>query len=88
MDIYFKEIIISSMFTTTKEEKLFDIFIEKHKDVKPNESLYIYDRRYILQKAKEYGFNLLLMDRNKKYTESEFRIINNMNDVLDVLNEN
>lgn len=83
--IYFKGIIISSMFTTIKEEKLFDIFIAKYKDVNPSESLYIDDRRHILQKAKEYGFNLLLMDRYKKYSESEFETINNMNDILEAL---
>lgn len=85
LDIYFKGIIISSMYTTIKEEKLFDIFISKYKDVNPSESLYIDDRRHILRKAKEYGFNLLLMDRYKKYSESEFEIINNMNDILEVL---
>ena len=85
LDIYFKGIIISSMYTTIKEEKLFDIFISKYKDVNPSESLYIDDRRHILRKAKEYGFNLLLMDRYKKYSESEFETINNMNDILEVL---
>lgn len=86
INIYFKGIMISSMFTTTKEEKLFDVFLEKYKDVKPSESLYIDDRRHILQKASEYNFNLLLMDRNKKYLESEYKIINNLNDILEILN--
>lgn len=85
IDSYFNGIIISSMYTTIKEDNLFDIFIEKYKDVNPSESFYIDDRRHILQKAKEYGFNLLLMDRYKKYEESEFKIINNMNDILEVL---
>lgn len=85
IDKYFKGIIISSMFTTIKEEKLFDIFIEKYKDVNPSESLYVDDRRHILQKAKEYGFNLLLMDRYGKFSESDFKTINNMNDFLEVL---
>ena len=85
IDKYFKGIIISSMFTTIKEEKLFDIFIEKYKDVNPSESLYVDDRRHILQKAKEYGFNLLLMDRYGKFSESDFKTINNMNDILEVL---
>ena len=66
IDKYFKGIIISSMYTTVKEENLFDIFINKYKEVTPSESLYIDDRNHILQKAKEYGFNLLLMDRYKK----------------------
>ena len=73
------------MYTTVKEENLFDIFINKYKEVIPSESLYIDDRRHILQKAKEYGFNLLLMDRYKKYSESEFETINNMNDILEAL---
>ena len=83
IDKYFKGIIISSMFTTIKEEKLFDIFIEKYKEVNPSESLYIDDRRHILQKAKEYGFNLLLMDRHGKYSKSDFKTINKMNDILE-----
>ena len=83
IDKYFKGIIISSMYTTVKEENLFDIFINKYKEVTPSESLYIDDRNHILQKAKEYGFNLLLMD--KKYEKTQFEIVNNMNDILKIL---
>lgn len=85
IDKYFKGIIISSMHTTVKEENLFDIFINKYKEVTPSESLYIDDRNHILQKAKEYGFNLLLMDRYKKYEKTQFEIVNNMNDILKIL---
>ena len=85
IDKYFKGIIISSMYTTVKEENLFDIFINKYKEVTPSESLYIDDRNHILQKAKEYGFNLLLMDRYKKYEKTQFEIVNNMNDILKIL---
>lgn len=82
IDQYFKGITISSMYSTTKEEKLFDIFLDEFKEVNPNESLYIDDRRHILKKASEYGLELLLMDRDKKYLESEFKAINNMNEIL------
>ena len=85
IDKYFKGIIISSMYTTVKEENLFDIFINKYKEVTPSESLYIDDRNHILQKAKEYGFNLLLMDRYKKYEKTQFEIVSNMNDILKIL---
>ena len=85
IDKYLKGIIISSMYTTVKEENLFDIFINKYKEVTPSESLYIDDRNHILQKAKEYGFNLLLMDRYKKYEKTQFEIVNNMNDILKIL---
>jgi len=85
LDIYFMGIIISSLFSTSKEEKLFDIFLDTYNGVVPNESLYIDDRRHILRKANEYGFNLLLMDRKKVYLESEFKIVNNMDDILKIL---
>lgn len=84
LDTYFKGIIISSMYTTTKEETLFDIFLNKYKDVKEKESLYIDDREHILNKANEYGFHLLLMDRKNIYTDTKtkYKIINNMTDII------
>lgn len=85
LEKYFKGIIISSMHTTIKEEKLFNVFLDSYKNINPKESLYIDDRRHILDKANEYGFNLLLMDRKNIYTESNFRIINNMNDIMEIL---
>lgn len=85
IDNYFKDIFISSMYSTTKEENLFDVFLDNHKNVNPKESLYIDDRRHILEKANEYGFNLLLMDRKGIYTESKFKIINSMDNIKEVL---
>lgn len=87
LDKYFKDICISSMYTTTKEEKLFDIFLEKHSDIIPSESLYIDDRRHILDKANTYNFNLLLMDRKKKYSNYKFQIVNTMKDIKDILKQ-
>ena len=81
---YFKEIVISSMYTTTKEENLFNIFLEKY-EVNPEESLYIDDRRHILDKASQYNFDLLLMDRKNIYKEENYKIINQMADILEVL---
>lgn len=85
IDNYFKDIFISSMYSTTKEEKLFDVFLDNHKNVNPKESLYIDDRRHILEKANVYGFNLLLMDRKDIYTESKFKIINSMDNIKEIL---
>lgn len=82
---YFKKVYISSMYTTSKEEELFDIFLNNQLEVKPEESLYIDDRRHILDKAKEYNFNLLLMDRDNKYQDYNITIIKNMNDILRLL---
>lgn len=84
LDNYFQEIFISSMYSTTKEELLFDLFLEKT-NIIPKETLYVDDRRHILEKANKYSFHLLLMDRKKIYLESKFKIINTMNDIWEVL---
>ncbi len=85
LDIFFKGIIISSMYSTSKEENLFDLFLNEYQDVIPKESIYIDDRRHILDKANTYGFNLLLMDRKNIYTENKFKVINNMSDIIKIL---
>ena len=82
---YFKKVYISSLYTTSKEENLFDIFLNNQQEVKPEESLYIDDRRHIIDKAKEYNFNLLLMDRNNQYQDYNITIIKNMNDIIKLL---
>lgn len=85
LDKYFKDIFISSMHSTSKEEKLFCIFLNKHQNINPKESLYIDDREHVLKKASEYGFNLLLMDRKDKYTENNFKVVNSMDDIVELL---
>ena len=76
---------VIKMYENNSREEIKSALLEKYKDVNPSESLYVDDRRHILQKAKEYGFNLLLMDRYGKFSESDFKTINNMNDFLEVL---
>lgn len=73
------------MYTTSKEEELFDIFLNNQLEVNPEESLYIDDRRHIIEKAKEYNFKLLLMDRNNKYQDYNIPIIKDMNDIMKLL---
>ncbi len=85
LDTYFKDITISSMYTTTKEENLFDLFLKKNKNVNPKESLYIDDRKHILEKAKEYHFHLLLMDRNNEYFDNKYKKVNNINEIMEEL---
>lgn len=81
LDKYFKGIVISSMYTKEKEESLFDIFLEKYK-VNPSESIFVDDWPPILEKAKEYGFNLLLMDRKKQDISSSFKVINELSEII------
>ena len=75
------------MYTTIKEEKLFNVFLDKYKNIIPKETIYIDDRTYILDKAKNYGFNLLLMDREKNYLTSKYKKIKNMIDLIKILEE-
>lgn len=84
LDKYFKDIFISSMYGTIKEEKLFDTFLNKN-NLDTTESLYIDDRSHILDKASEYEFNLLLMNRKNKTINSKYQIINNLNSIYEVL---
>jgi len=81
LEKHFKGIFISSMYGTIKEEKLFDIFLDKYK-LDARESIYIDDRKRILDKAKEYEFKLLLMDRNAKNKFSEYKTINSLDEIL------
>lgn len=88
IDKCFKEIIISSMFSTKKEEELFDKFLDKYPNVVPEESIYIDDNLNILKKAKNYNFNLLLMDRYNKHNSNDFISISNLDNLLDTLKTN
>lgn len=84
LDIYFKDIFISSMYGTAKEEELFDIFLTKN-NLDTTESVYIDDRIHILDKASEYGFNLFLMNRKNKIIDSKFHVINNLDFIYEAL---
>ena len=82
---YFKNIMISSIESKTKLEGLFEIFLEKNKSVIPQESIFIDDRSDILDKAKECGFNVLLMDRARKCIDSKYNKIYELNDIEKIL---
>lgn len=82
---YFKDIYISSMYSTIKEETLFDIFISKHPEIKPKVSLYIDDREHVLDKASEYNFHLLLMKRDNTPLETKYPKIYSMAELVDYI---
>ena len=78
---YFKSIMISAMESKTKREGLFEIFLEKHKNIVPQESIFIDDRKDILDKASECGFKVLLMDRNGESTDNKYKVIHNLEEI-------
>ena len=69
---YFKNIMVSSVESKTKLEGLFEIFLEKNRCVIPQDSIFIDDRKDILDMARQCGFNVLLMDRSKR--EIDYKI--------------
>ena len=78
---YFKNITVSAMESKTKLEGLFEVFLEKNKDINPLESVFIDDRIDILDKAYECGFNVLLMDRKNKYNDCKYPVIHQLSDI-------
>lgn len=80
IDKYFKGIVISSMYTDSKEETLFNVFLDKYK-VNPKKSVYVDDRKHILKKAKKYKFNLLLMKRKINICPEIFKIIHSLEEI-------
>ena len=82
---YFKNIMISSLESKSKVEGLFEIFLKKNTNIIPEESIFIDDREENLEKAKHCGFHVLLMDRNYKYTDSEYIIIHKLSDIEEMI---
>ena len=78
---YFKNIMVSSIESKTKLEGLFEIFLEKNKNVLPQESIFIDDRKDILENARQCGFNVLLMDRTKKCVDEIYMVINKLDEI-------
>ena len=78
---YFKSIMVSSIESKIKTDGLFEIFLDKNKNVVPEESIFIDDRRVILDKAKECNFNVLQMDRNYEIKDSKYIIIHELKEV-------
>lgn len=80
VDKYFKGIMISSMYTDSKEKTLFKVFLDKYK-INPRESIYIDDRKHILQRARMYKFGLLLMNRKNNKKAILFKTIYSLKEI-------
>ena len=78
---YFKGIMVSSIESKTKLEGLFERFLEKNKNLIPQESVFIDDRKDILDKAHQCGFKVLLMDRSEKQCDYTYTVINKLNEI-------
>ena len=83
---YFKSIMVSAIESRTKMEGLFEIFIEKNKNIIPQDSIFIDDRKDILDKASQYGFNVLLMDRNSECIDYTYKVIHRLDEIEKIIN--
>ena len=75
------------MESTIKLERLFEVFLKKNLEVKPEQTIFIDDRIDILEKANSLGFNVLLMDRENEKKESKYKVIKSLNEIIDTANE-
>lgn len=75
---YFDKVYISSIYGTQKRNGMFFDFPIKDYNIKKGEALFIDDNEINLEKAKEKGLDVLLMDREKLITKSKYKIINDL----------
>lgn len=73
---YFEKIYISSIYGVEKKAKVLFDYPIKELSIRPNEALFIDDNEFNLDIALEKGFDVMLMDREKKVKDSKYRIIN------------
>ena len=78
---YFDKVYVSSIYGCEKKDKVFFDYPIKEYNVKPGEALFIDDNEDNLDIAKEKGFDVLLMDRDKKISDSKYEIINDLFDL-------
>ena len=75
------------MESTIKLERLFEVFLKKNLEVKPEQTIFIDDRIDILEKANSLGFNVLLMDRENKNKKAKYKVINGLNEIINIANK-
>lgn len=81
LDHYFNKVYISSIYQEIKKDKRFFDFPIKDFNIKKGEALFIDDTEINLDAAKEKGFDVLLMDREKVVSKSKYKIIHNLSNL-------
>ena len=75
---YFEKVYISSEYEMQKKDKVFFDIPLKEFGINPKNVLFIDDKDYLLDIAKEKGMNVLLMDRDSNNKASKHQIINSL----------
>ena len=75
---YFDKIYISSFYGVEKKDKVLFDYPIKDFNIKKGQALFIDDNELNLDNAKEKGFDVLLIDREKIVNKSKYKIINSL----------
>ena len=67
--------------------RLFEVFLKNNIEVKPKQTIFIDDRIDILEKANSLGFNVLLMDRENRNKKAKYKVINDLNEIINIANK-
>lgn len=78
---YFDKVYISSIYGAQKRNGVFFDYPINDYNIKNGEALFIDDNETNLKEAVKRGLDVLLMDRDKKVTNSEYKIINDLLEV-------
>ena len=78
---FFDRIYISSVYQALKKDGVFFDYPIRDYNIKPGEALFIDDTESLLDVGKEKGLDCMLMDRYKKIKESNYKILNDLNNL-------
>lgn len=78
LDKYFDKLYVSSVYGVTKKDKLFFDYPINDFDIKDGEAIFVDDNEELLHIAKEKGFDVRLMNRDKEDIKSDYKVITNL----------
>ena len=81
----FDKVYVSSFYGKEKKDKIFFDYPINHYDIKPGEAIFIDNNELLLDIAKEKGLDAFLMDRDNKVSRSKYKIINNLVQLIQIL---
>lgn len=81
----FDRVYVSSFYGKEKKDKIFFDYPINHYDIKPGEAIFIDNNELLLDIAKEKGLDAFLMDRDNKVSHSKYKIINNLVQLIQIL---
>lgn len=79
----FTKVYVSSIYGEEKKDKVFFDNPINDFNIKPNDAIFIDDNEVLLDIAVSKGFEVRLMDREKRNLKSKYKVINNLKQIND-----